>query len=103
MDLREFYELGFLQEANRLFFHPRGLALEMNFDDETDEVTISGIWDYRDDEEGIMFSGWGDDAVQRRDNIEEERRSHIMARMRMLNNGSEIQEVGHVPSALPEV
>lgn len=26
---REFQEAGFLQEANRLFFHPHGLALEM--------------------------------------------------------------------------
>jgi len=29
IDIKEFQELGFLQEANRQFFHPHGLALEV--------------------------------------------------------------------------
>lgn len=29
IDAQEFKEIGFLQEANRLFFHPHGLALEL--------------------------------------------------------------------------
>ena len=53
MNIREFRELGFLQEANRLFFHPLGLALEIIVSDEGD--SLGGIWDYRDDPEGIMF------------------------------------------------
>ncbi len=32
IDIREFVEEGFLQEANRLFFHPLGLALVAKFD-----------------------------------------------------------------------
>jgi len=32
MSAVEFRELGLLQEVNRLFFHPRGLALVFHFD-----------------------------------------------------------------------
>lgn len=86
MDLTEFRRLGFLQEVNRQFFHPLGLALEMivetggrcecgapeastihRVDSEVEEIrfaahpfqlkgpTFGGIWDYRDDPEGIAF------------------------------------------------
>ena len=54
MDIKEFREEGFLQEINRLFLHPLGLALEVQIDDEGNE-TLGGIWDYRDDPEGILF------------------------------------------------
>ena len=55
MTIKEFRELGLLQEVNRLFFHPRGLALEIVIDDETEEMSLGGIWDYRDDPEGIFY------------------------------------------------
>lgn len=57
MDIKEFRELGFLQEANRQFFHPLGLALETVVDEETGEERLGGVWDYRDDPEGIFFFG----------------------------------------------
>ncbi len=44
-----------LAEVNRLFFHPLGLALEAIVDDETGEEKLGGIWDYRDDPEGIIY------------------------------------------------
>lgn len=55
---REFRDEGYLQEANRRFFHPLGLALEMHWpkDGEDDRAFISGVWDYRDDPEGIYFT-----------------------------------------------
>ena len=56
LDLKEFREIGFLQEVNRLFFHPRGLALEVTVVEETGEVRLSGIRDYRDDPEGCVFA-----------------------------------------------
>ena len=56
MDIREFWEAGYLQEANRRFFHPLGLALEVEVDDETGEFRLGGVWDYRDDPEGVLFS-----------------------------------------------
>lgn len=54
MDIKEFQEAGYLQEANRQFFHPLGLALEVT-EEETGKVYLSGVWDYRDDPEGMMF------------------------------------------------
>ncbi len=54
IDPKEFRELGFLQEANRLFFHPLGLAMEVVVhEDGTEE--FGGVWDYRDDPEGMIF------------------------------------------------
>ena len=56
MDIKEFREFGLLQEVNRLFFHPRGLALEVVIDEETGEETLGGVWDYREDPEGVYFT-----------------------------------------------
>ena len=64
-----------MQEANRRFFHPLGLALEIIVDEDTGEERLGGIWDYRDDPEGIIFT---DSVVetpefkQRIENIEKE-------------------------------
>lgn len=57
MDIKEFRDFGYLQEVNRRFFHPLGLALEVRVNDETKQETLGGIWDYRDDPEGIIFMG----------------------------------------------
>lgn len=54
LDIAKFREDGYLQEANRLFFHPLGLALEVSIDDDGTE-TLGRIWDYRDDPEGMLF------------------------------------------------
>lgn len=55
IDIKEFKELGLLQEINRRFLHPIGLALEVAYDKETGDMWLGGIWDYRDDEEGMLF------------------------------------------------
>jgi len=52
---KEFRELGLLQEMNRLFLHPMGLALEVIIDDDGTE-RFGGVWDFRDDPEGMTFS-----------------------------------------------
>lgn len=55
MDVREFRELGYLQELNRRFLHPLGLALEVvQNDDGTEE--LGDVWDCREDPEGLMFA-----------------------------------------------
>ena len=56
MDVKEFAEFGFLQEVNRQFFHPLGLALEVEIH-KGDKYKLGGIWDYRTDAEGIAFGG----------------------------------------------
>lgn len=84
MDLNEFRDLGFLQEVNRLFFHPRGLALEVIVEGEDDELTVTalgGIWDSRDDPEGIVFcKGPNIDKAQ---NVQDEYKKHAQHRRNM--------------------
>lgn len=43
IDLREFWKSGLLEEVNRLYFWPRGLALTVNFDLHSEAVYLAGI------------------------------------------------------------
>lgn len=56
IDIAEFHRLGLLQEVNRLFFHPRGLALEVVADVGRPPDRFGGVRDYRDDPEGMGFA-----------------------------------------------
>ncbi len=77
MDIKEFREMGLLAELNRSFLHPLGLALETNIRypwwgeiliklklgkrfknviKKRSKETLGGIWDYRSDPEGMLFS-----------------------------------------------
>jgi hypothetical protein len=80
MSIKEFRSLGFLQEANRLFFHPLGLALEVTIDDGTDEECLGGIWDYREDEVGMVF---GPDMIKQEkiDYVNSLRQTKVQARI----------------------
>lgn len=55
IDIKEFREKGYLFEANRRFFHPLGLALEVKIDEDGREY-LGGVWDYRDDPEGMLYA-----------------------------------------------
>ena len=79
MPIKEFREYGFLQEVNRLFFHPLGLALTVVKQDNGEE-RLGGIWDYRDDPEGMAFGDNPDwDKMAR---VEELRVSKLNARQK---------------------
>jgi hypothetical protein len=54
IDIKEFREKGYLQEVNRRFLHPLGLALEVKINEDGTEV-LGGVWDYREDSEGIYY------------------------------------------------
>ncbi len=54
IDIKEFREFGFLQELNRQFLHPFGLALEVIVEADGTEK-LGGVWDYRDAPEGMIF------------------------------------------------
>ena len=54
IDIKEFRESGYLQELNRQFLHPLGLALEIIQEDDGTEK-LGGIWDYREEKEGIYY------------------------------------------------
>lgn len=71
LPIAEFRRLGFLQEANRQFFHPLGLALEITREEDGTE-RISGVWDFRDDPEGVMFTDLSDDDAR-------EKAAHVAA------------------------
>jgi len=61
MDIREFKEKGYLQEANRRFFHPLGLALIVSRDDSDGTMKLFGIQDVRNDPEGMVFDEFDGD------------------------------------------
>lgn len=54
MDIKSFRSIGFLQEVNRQFFHPLGLCLVTDVDDEGNE-SIVGVLDYRNSEGGLYY------------------------------------------------
>jgi len=92
MDIKEFREIGFLQEANRLFFHPRGLALEVEIDDDGNEK-LGGVWDCRDDPEGVYFvEGNLTVRQERMRNVQAELDKHTSERLKRF--GSIIQPLG---------
>jgi hypothetical protein len=149
LDIKEFRELGFLQEANRLFFHPHGLALEVRVIDSdwTDEEIaesewmqarmgeifhalrrdpevvkrfvaeghepaldgnaleeaaravcralwpkgsqfLSGVWDYREDPEGVVFGDGETRANAER--AAQERRRHYAARSKLFTGREDV-------------
>jgi len=55
INITEFRERGYLQEVNRRLLHPLGLALEIVQDEDGSE-RLGGVWDYRDDPEGMYFA-----------------------------------------------
>lgn len=63
MDISEFRECGYLQEVNRRFFHPLGLALEVIIED--GEEKLGGIWDCRNDDEGIFYDIKNSDEIRK--------------------------------------
>lgn len=79
LDIREFVESGYLQEVNRRFLHPLGLALavsaEQGSNGEMVDFRLTGVWDFRDDPEGIYFGGEIDAAKVRRINAEWQQRA----------------------------
>lgn len=92
MDIKEFRDVGFLQEANRLFFHPLGLALDVNVDADG-TWRLHGVQDYRDDPEGFLFANGVDQEKANR--VSDERMRHWEARHALM--GSHVQPVGFIP------
>jgi len=87
MTVGEFIRDGYLQEVNRLFFHPLGLALSVRLDGnihidgeeefwkknaELTEFSVS-ILDSRDDPEGWIFSELTESDIERAEKIARER------------------------------
>lgn len=54
IDIKDFREKGYLQEVNRQFLHPLGLALSVTINEDGSEY-LNGILDYRDEPCGIIY------------------------------------------------
>lgn len=54
LSVKEFREHGYLQELNRKFLHPLGLALEVVLEKDGSE-RFGEVWDSRDDPEGMFY------------------------------------------------
>lgn len=55
LSIKDFRALGFVQELNRSFLHPLGLALAVSIDDDGEE-TLGPIYDFREDPVGVIYS-----------------------------------------------
>jgi len=97
MDINEFVEKGYLQELNRQFLHPLGLALEIETDHKTNTTRISGIWDCRSEQDGIIFDyqNASSDRIERakfkKDYVENEMKNRLKVRKELL--GFEIEPI----------
>lgn len=104
IDPAEFRDQGYLQEVNRRFFHPLGLALAVEQDGDT--LWFAGIRDCRDDPLGVYFAevdGAPDftnpeEARRRANYIGTEIAKRAAARAELFGNTSWIQPV---PGATP--
>ena len=85
-DIKELREMGLIHELNRLFLHTMGLALEVIISDDGEEK-LGGIWDCRDDPEGILF---GKLDKKKMANIKKFREEKLKKRKEIL--GYDIQE-----------
>ena len=54
LNIAEFREFGYLQEANRAFFHPLGLGLAIAIN-ENGEEELYCVYDGRQDIEGFVY------------------------------------------------
>jgi hypothetical protein len=89
IDIKEFREKGYLQELNRQFLHPLGLALAVSVNENGEEM-LDGIWDYREDDEGIIYDlkNSNDERIKKfiinKYNIENESLKFALSRQKLL-------------------
>jgi hypothetical protein len=96
MSVKEFCDLGLLQEVNRQVLHPLGVALSV-FVDEDGNESFSDIWDCRDDPEGIAF---GDQNLEPKAfKVDQEMRARYGKRMDRL--GFMVQPAGDYTGKFP--
>lgn len=94
IDLSEFVDFGYLQELNRQFLHPLGLALEVNVDDDGKVISLGGVWDYRNDDEGMAFGDLSlESSEEKAVNVKKEQER--LAELRKEKLGFVIQPIGH--------
>jgi len=92
LNLQEFVDKGYLQEVNRQFFHPLGLALEVNIN-KGKAISLGNICDHRDDPERTIFENLSNKiSKDKAFNIEEQKQKLSETRLKLL--GYSIQPIG---------
>lgn len=87
MDVKELVNKGYLQEVNRRFFHPLGLALAVEVD-EVGDYKIIGVQDYRIDPEGVVFENLNNpQSIKKFETIEAEFKKFLEIRNRLYGFG----------------
>lgn len=96
MNPKEFRKQGFLQELNRCFLHPLGLALEMVIEDDGFEK-FGEVWDCRHQAEGIYYDLENSDQERLKnfnekcDYVTDEFNKHSDTRVKMF--GTEVEPI----------
>lgn len=90
--IKEFRELGFIQEINRRFLHPCGLALEVIVDKDAGTEALGGVWDYRDDPEGMEFA----------EGVISVEKARSVDRLLKAKEETRLRELGYVVQPVPE-
>ncbi len=85
----EFRELGYLQEVNRQFLHPLGLALEVVIEEDGTE-RLGGIWDSREDPEGFLYDKFD---LEKAKNIESIQKARFVLREQLLGFVIQSEEI----------
>lgn len=98
ISIKEFREKGYLQELNRQFLHPLGLALSVEINDDGTE-NLGGIWDYREDPEGMKYGRAITSNDKFRENIE---RIVILQKHAFSTRMETLGYVYQEPTELPE-
>ena len=83
INLKEFRDFGYLQEVNRRFFHPLGLALVMDCEGEDDRQAQLAIQDFRHLNEGHQFPE-SLISIQKAERIEDEMEMRMRYRIKDL-------------------
>lgn len=70
IDLTEFRDLGILQELNRQFLHPLGLAIFVTVADDGKVLQIGGVYDFRDDPDGVLYANLSYEELKKAERFE---------------------------------
>jgi hypothetical protein len=93
LSLKDFVELGYLQELNRQFLHPRGLALAV-IQDKDGTIKFGEIWDARDDIEGWQFDDLNTKESQlKKEKVKQEYEKHLKVRNKLFKTKKGIQPI----------
>lgn len=94
MSLDDFVKSGYLQEVNRKFLHPMGIALSVIADEKGQIQGFGPIWDHRNDPEGIRYDRIDEDMTRKAQKVENHRKKKAKERYQKL--GYIIQPTGGV-------